>query len=199
MTTSVTFTKTDVSKIEITAKKNLRDVKIEIQKLRSCPPEVPRITGVDFTYGYMRIETVNLEEGDIASAKITFKVSKSWMEEKNIDENLVKLNRYADGKWTVLPTSKISEDTSYIYYSAETPGFSVFAITGEVKAVRLEPTLTPIIPITPKPIGVPITPTPITTPPPSLWEKTEVLGILIIAVSAIFTFLLVFILVRRKT
>jgi len=40
-------------------------------------------------------------------------------------------------KWESLPTKKLSSDSSYIYYSAETTGFSLFAITAEKKTVAV--------------------------------------------------------------
>ena len=40
------------------------------------------------------------------------------------------MNRYKNG-WEKLPTQEISEDDNYIYYEAESPGFSIFAITGQ--------------------------------------------------------------------
>ena len=70
-------------------------------------------------------------ETNIANPVIGFKVAKSWITENDIDESTIKLNRYSSGAWNKLPTTKTSEDASYIYFSSETPGFSPFAITGD--------------------------------------------------------------------
>jgi len=59
---------------------------------------------------------------------ITFSVDKSWVSENNIDPATVKLLRYTT-MWTELKTTKTGEDAEKIYYSAETPGFSPFAIS----------------------------------------------------------------------
>lgn len=64
----------------------------------------------------------------IADPKISFSVDKSWISGNNVDPDTVKLLRYTT-EWNELETTKTSEDADKIYYSAETPGFSPFAIT----------------------------------------------------------------------
>lgn len=63
----------------------------------------------------------------VSNPKISFNVNKTWLRDNNIDSSEVKLLRYTT-EWTALPTTKTGEDTDKIYYSAETPGFSPFAI-----------------------------------------------------------------------
>ena len=63
-----------------------------------------------------------------------FKVEKSWIQDKNIDLSSITLNRYNDTKWDALPTSLSGEDEKYLYFAANTTGFSPFAITGNVAA-----------------------------------------------------------------
>lgn len=75
--------------------------------------------------------TKNLE-----NAVIGFKVEKSWMEDKRIDRDSIILNRYSDGKWSPLPTYFSGENGQYLYFTAETPGFASFAITGEINTTR---------------------------------------------------------------
>lgn len=64
----------------------------------------------------------------IADPKISFSVDQSWISGNDIDPATVKLLRYTT-EWTELKTTKTGEDADNIYYSAETPGFSPFAIT----------------------------------------------------------------------
>jgi len=40
------------------------------------------------------------------------------------------LVRYHDTEWQNLTTTYLSEDDTYIYYEAETPGLSTFAVVG---------------------------------------------------------------------
>ncbi|WP_141241696.1 PGF-pre-PGF domain-containing protein, partial [Methanosarcina spelaei] len=64
------------------------------------------------------------------------KVEKSWLQDKKIDQNSITLNRYSDRKWSQLPVELLTKDNKYLYFTAETSGFSSFAITG--KAVEKE-------------------------------------------------------------
>ncbi|MDI6655826.1 MAG: PGF-pre-PGF domain-containing protein, partial [Candidatus Hydrothermarchaeota archaeon] len=115
-----------------------------------------------------------LKSEDVEHVDFEFKVEKSWIKDKNIDAATVALYRFADNKWNKLPTSKVKEDTDYVYYSAKSPGFSYFAISGEkVTPVVVTPTPAPTTPapVTPTPIPPPTTPAP-TTPAPTIPAPT---------------------------
>lgn len=71
------------------------------------------------------------------NAQINFRVKKTWITEKEISENTIALYRYSEGKWSPLPTTLIREDKVYFYFTAETPGFSPFAISGSEKKTKL--------------------------------------------------------------
>jgi PGF-pre-PGF domain-containing protein len=75
---------------------------------------------------------------NIENAVVCFKVEKSWIQDKKIDKSSITLNRYSDKKWNELPTSLLSEDGKYLYFTAQTPGFSPFAITGKTTATGTE-------------------------------------------------------------
>ena len=64
----------------------------------------------------------------VSDAKIMFKVDKLWMEENEIDPSSISLCRYS-GSWDVLTTISNGEDDLYMYFVAESPGFSPFAIS----------------------------------------------------------------------
>lgn len=82
--------------------------------------------------------------GGVASSKnienpsITFKVSKTWVEDNNIDPASIALNWYSDKKWTKLTTEKISEDFEFIYFTSNVTEYSSFAITGEKQTEKIE-------------------------------------------------------------
>ena len=71
---------------------------------------------------------------NIENAVVCFKVEKSWIQDKNIDKSSIALNRYSDKKWDSLPTNLSGEDDKFLYFTAKTPGFSPFAITGKKTA-----------------------------------------------------------------
>ena len=73
---------------------------------------------------------------NIENATMYFKVEKSWTQDKNIDQSSITLNMYNDSKWDQLSTSLSGEDDKYLYFTAETPGFSSFAITGKAAATE---------------------------------------------------------------
>jgi PGF-pre-PGF domain-containing protein len=73
---------------------------------------------------------------NIENAVVCFKVEKSWIMDRNINKSSITLNRYSDKKWDKLPTSISGEDAKYMYFTAETPGFSSFAITGRSTSIN---------------------------------------------------------------
>ena len=80
---------------------------------------------------------------NIASPTINFFVEKSWVTENNIDNSTIRLNRYNGGEWNPLDTEKMGDDEDYLYFEAQTPEFSSFAITGTAKqSVIVQPTST---------------------------------------------------------
>lgn len=79
-------------------------------------------------YSYVEITKTNI---DVASSKINFEVPKSWLSSNGVSASSVALYRLVDGKWTKLETNILSENRETVYFSANTPGFSMFAIAGE--------------------------------------------------------------------
>ena len=80
------------------------------------------------------------ESGIFENAVINFKVPRNWMDENRIDEASIVLNRFHENAWTPLTTEKIGEDDEFLYFRAETPGFSYYSITGEKKgAITIKP------------------------------------------------------------
>jgi PGF-pre-PGF domain-containing protein len=91
----------------------------------------------DEVYKYLNIWVGNsgfATPDNIENAAVYFKVEKSWIQDKNIDKSSITLNRFNDTKWDALPTNLTGEDDKYLYFKAETPGFSSFAITGKITA-----------------------------------------------------------------
>ncbi len=97
------------------------------------------VTGLpsDEVYKYLNIWVGNsgfATPSNIENSVISFKVEKSWIQDKKIDKSSITLNRYSDKKWNQLPASLSGEDNKYLYFKAKTPGFSPFAITGKSTA-----------------------------------------------------------------
>lgn len=94
-------------------------------------------------YSYLNIWVGNSgygnDEVNLENATITFKVEKSWVQDKGIDKYSIILNRYSNKKWNELPRTLLREDNKYLYFKAESPGLSPFAITGETSAKEVVP------------------------------------------------------------
>ncbi len=58
---------------------------------------------------------------------VLFKVSKAWLVSNGLDATDVKLFRFSSG-WIAQPTSLVSEDNGFVYYSAKPNGLTYLAI-----------------------------------------------------------------------
>jgi PGF-pre-PGF domain-containing protein len=178
---------THLTELYIEVKNRVVSVSISIEQL----PQKPADVTVDVSgkvYRYVKITKENLDDENIAQGKIKFKVEKSWINANNINVTTIALYRYTNGQWNRLATNKISEDSNYVFFEAATPGFSYFAISGEMLAAATTTT-------TVRTTTIPATTTTV-QPAPSVISPTMTLivfGIVLIIVAAIF-----FVLVGRK-
>lgn len=102
---------------------------VQAQQLIEKPAEVDNIPSErGRVCYYLNIETTTPTQ--VENATVEFKVSKLWMRVENIDNSTVRLLRYHNGAWDELNTAMLSEDENNVYFSADTPGFSTFAVTG---------------------------------------------------------------------
>ncbi|WP_440955843.1 NosD domain-containing protein [Methanosarcina sp. Mfa9] len=65
---------------------------------------------------------------NIGNAVIGFRVEKEWLESNGVDENAVLLYRYSGEEWSALVTRVTGDDENFVYFEAETPGYSPFSI-----------------------------------------------------------------------
>jgi PGF-pre-PGF domain-containing protein len=118
-------TKLAFTNIEFNANANqtVNNARITISVLNSMPSYISSLKNV---YQYLLVETENLDN-HVENIEISFRVLKSWLSNNNYDKANVALIRYYDG-WTTLKTNLVSEDDEYVYYKAQSPAFSIFAI-----------------------------------------------------------------------
>ena len=69
---------------------------------------------------------------NIENPVICFKIEKSWLQDKNIDQASITLNRYSNKTWEQMPVSLSEEDDRYLYLTSSVSGYSFFAISGRV-------------------------------------------------------------------
>jgi PGF-pre-PGF domain-containing protein len=120
-----------ITELEISVLHTVENVRITIQESADKPAEIA-IGAPGVIYRYLEIIKENITDNDISSVTITFRVEKAWIEGENIDENTIALKRYdpENGEWVSLPTVKVDEDATYVYFSATSPGLSYFAVSG---------------------------------------------------------------------
>lgn len=120
------------TRIDFQVNNKVIDVNVVVTKLDSKPAGIVRdVTGR--VYQYINIShTVNLNQTNVKDVTIGFRVNRSWVAGNEINKSTVKLNRYAGNSWAGLSTWLINETADYINYESASPGFSYFAVTGEV-------------------------------------------------------------------
>lgn len=135
---SLTFERIDVTRIIINAANTIRNAEVTIQQIEK-PANTADVSGM--AYYYFNVTTTNVTDANMTTATIEFKVNKSWLNASDIDEATIALSRYSDinNNWTALPTSKIGEDNTSVYFESKTPGFSLFAISGKERTTTAPP------------------------------------------------------------
>ncbi len=115
-----------VSKVSFTAGQNAYGATLQVQKVSVLPKDVPALD--KNVYKYVSISQINLAKAIEGEVDVSFKVGVDWLAEKGLTKENVALHRFVDGAWVTLPTTFSEEDGGYITYTAQTPGFSYFAI-----------------------------------------------------------------------
>ncbi|MCD4704077.1 MAG: PGF-pre-PGF domain-containing protein, partial [Methanosarcinaceae archaeon] len=128
--------------ISFDAESNEGNVVTNVQVLNQLPDGVKGNPSDSQPFQTMSI-TVG-SEGTISDRNadnilIRFKVSREWIADYNIDPSTIRMTRYHDLMWNDLPTNMIDQDDEYLYFTARTPGFSIFQVTGDEFVEETEP------------------------------------------------------------
>jgi PGF-pre-PGF domain-containing protein len=132
-----------VEKLLIKTNKALKDIGTTLEISEQQPPEaLVMLPFGQIAKTYMTITFENAAPEDIELGHTTFYVEKEWLEENSIHKWSVSLYRYSPelNKWLALPTKRVKEDDTYIYYTATVTRFSTFAISGSeaLPAIKFE-------------------------------------------------------------
>ncbi|MBI1971775.1 MAG: PGF-pre-PGF domain-containing protein, partial [Candidatus Aenigmarchaeota archaeon] len=130
---SIIFKETlPVSEVEIKLSSAAPNAEIRVST-RTAPASGPFVVSpsAGSVYSYLEIKAQNVDNSRIEHAKIRFKVERAWVASEEIDVDTVRLAKLVDNSWVSLASTKTGEDSRFIYYEAETPGFSTYAIFGE--------------------------------------------------------------------
>jgi len=115
-----------LTKLRFRARNKVYNGVINVYQIDSLPSTVNEFDKK--SYKFIEIKEWNLEEENIEEAKIEFSVAKTWLAENQFTKENMALFRYVNSEWAQLTTAITTEDTDYVYYTAETPGFSYFLI-----------------------------------------------------------------------
>lgn len=129
------FTKnaTCVVSVGFDAKKTVGKVTTIVEQLKNKSTLTSNLTERE-VYKYFNVWVGNsgfASSENIENPTICFKVEKSWLQNENIDQDSITLNRYTNKTWEQMPVSLSGEDSKYLYFTADVSGFSFFAITGK--------------------------------------------------------------------
>ncbi len=124
---------TAITELTICVKNAVENVRVTVQQLTERPAEI-EIAAPGISYKYLNIVAQNITDADIDVILINFGVERAWITAENIDPDTIALRKWVAGAWVSLPTAKVGEDGTYFYYSAESPGLSIFAVSGSVPA-----------------------------------------------------------------
>jgi PGF-pre-PGF domain-containing protein len=187
------------NQLTITTNVNTANVKFTVQALADSPHAYTMPV-----FQYLEVNHTNLDDSSINGVKIKFTVPKSWLTSNNIASSDVRLVRYYNGIWTPLSTTKQSEDTTNVYYQADSPGLSLYAISTQsaqqsapvVNTTNTTNTTAVVTPTTPTPT-TPTTPEATPTTPTSASGSNAWIIIVIIVVVAIAA-IVIFIVYKKK-
>jgi PGF-pre-PGF domain-containing protein len=128
---------TTIQQVDFTTSSNNENVELTISNLKNIPMEITKkmnMTNTSKIYKYLDIKLTSndqyIGESGISTMIFIITVEKTWIENENIDKFSVEMMRYHNDTWQHLITSYLNESETVIYYQAETPGLSIFAVVG---------------------------------------------------------------------
>jgi len=134
-----------IKQVDFIPSKNNNNVRLEVADLESEPENItqqlPMNTNAHL-YRYLDVKLLSNEEyiGEtgIESMSFVFSIEKTWLQNNSIDKHTVQMLRYHNNSWNELNTTYYFETGSEVYYQAETPGLSIFAVVGDQAAHHVD-------------------------------------------------------------
>lgn len=93
-------------------------------------------------YTYVEISPVNFKS--ITGALISFVVPQSWLDNNHIAPRDIVMYHRVGSDWQPLPTTLVDVTNGQANYTASSPGFSLFAITGQTALPATATTALPV-------------------------------------------------------
>jgi len=127
-----------VKQASFTTVRKVSGVTFSAATLKGLPEGINALQGD--VYQYLYLSTKNMDNDAISSASVSFSVPKTWTAENSVDQDSITLYRYVEPSWTTLDTVFDKQDTTSLYFTATSPGFSYFAVGGEAETASMIPT-----------------------------------------------------------
>jgi len=128
-TYSLGNTAVGVDSVKFTTNANVDTAKVSVNGLTAPSGGAPAPSTLVFKY--FEVTKTGFDNSQVAKSSVVFTVSKAWLETQKLTQDQVVLLKYADDKsgWKELSTSFVKADGDLLYFSADTQGFSLFAIS----------------------------------------------------------------------
>ena len=117
----------DINKILVSVYSPMHNVTLSVQKIQDLPNSIKNPEDMIILSDYI-ITQEGIPNEKLKYIKIDFFVPKSFLLDNNVSYSTVKLYRYSDDKWTIIPADKIGEDKLRIEFLATSAGASYFLI-----------------------------------------------------------------------
>ncbi|MEK6923454.1 MAG: PGF-pre-PGF domain-containing protein [Nanoarchaeota archaeon] len=115
-----------IKKLIFTVSEGEIDARIKIRDIETLPTSISvEPAGI---YQLFEVEATNLDS--LTSATFEFEIPKAWLTSNNLDVSDIIVKRYTVS-WTNILTTYVGENGNNYKFTATTPGFSIFAITGK--------------------------------------------------------------------
>jgi len=136
----VNKTSIPVTELSFTAADGISSASVTVAVLIDAPNDTKVLASK--VYKYLKVTEAGFTDADVSGAVLKFKVAKSWLTENSVSADSVVLSRYTSD-WSELTTEMLSEDDSFVYFKATSPGMSYFAVTLKAGTVVTEKPATP--------------------------------------------------------
>jgi len=119
----------DITTITVDVSETVTSVSIKVTEIDVVPLSDLKISLDGDTYQSFQIDVTGINDTNIESVVIDFKVNKTWLDESGIIEDIVLYRKQDKGnKWDELITTFVSSDDDYYYFTSTSSGFSSFTI-----------------------------------------------------------------------
>lgn len=129
-----------INSVEIKLKDIISQLRVRVEQLtpENEPSFVKNFSMAPLKYAALEITHENLNNSNISSVKISFKINKTWITNNDVNLDNITLYRYSGGKWTALNTKYSKSTLTYYEFEATSPGLSTFLIGAQKTATITE-------------------------------------------------------------